>query len=374
MRKQSFMGMFVVGVIALLVIGAGCVQAPAPTPTPTPKPPSAPAKAVPTATPVAKPKPTPAPTKPPAPKAWKPQKDIVWIVAYAPGGGFDAYSRGIARTMKKYLPKGLNVIVRNMPGGGGRLARTYMMRAKPDGYTLAILNAPSAVADTIIFRDEIDYDYAKYTYFGQVAAEPGLVTAAKHTGWKSIEDLKKATKPVRQSITGVGSIPFPIGVVLGELLGYPYTFVSGYKGSVAAMTGAVRGDADITIYNPSSMRSFIESGDLIPLVVLDEKRTSMFPDVPSAKELGLPEDTTRLDLVARYIYGPPNMPKPVVNYYMKLMPKVFNDPEFKDWAKKAKRPLSVAGPEVVEQAVKGWTKTYGKYEAQIKAAVKKLGG
>ncbi len=51
-----------------------------------------------------------------------PSKNIRWIVPYKPGGGFDTYSRAIARTMKKFLPKGVNVIVTNKPGAGGQVA------------------------------------------------------------------------------------------------------------------------------------------------------------------------------------------------------------------------------------------------------------
>jgi tripartite-type tricarboxylate transporter receptor subunit TctC len=295
-------------------------------------------------------------------------------VPYNPGGGFDAYSRAVARTMKKYLPKGVDVIVQNRPGAGGRIARTLMMKANPDGYRLAILSAVSAVADGVVFPEDINYDASKYTYFGQIAKEPAVVAVAKHTGWKSIDDVKNAGRPVRGAITGVGSISFLIGVAFGELVGYPYSFVSGYVGSVAAMTGATRGDADMAIYNPSSMLSFFESGDLIPLMVLDKERHPLLPDVPTSIELGLPEETAGLDLVTRFIYGPPNMPEPIANYYRELMPKVLNDPDFHAWAKEAKRPLQVAGPEVVDKAVKGWVETYTKYLDKIRAAKEALGG
>ncbi|MFQ5827203.1 MAG: hypothetical protein ACE5IA_07580, partial [Dehalococcoidia bacterium] len=134
------------------------------------------------------------------------------------------------------------------------------------------------------------------------------------------------------------------------------------------------GDADITIFNPSSALSFLQAGDLIPLFVFDDERHPLIPDVLSAQELGLPADFTKLDLVSRFIYAPPNMPEPVAKYYNELMPKVLNDPDFVAWSEKAKRPLSVAGPAEAAKSVKAWVEIYGKYEPQIKAAVKELGG
>ncbi|MEE8472986.1 MAG: tripartite tricarboxylate transporter substrate-binding protein, partial [Dehalococcoidia bacterium] len=275
----------------------------------------------------------------------------------------------------KYLPDGINIIVQNRPGGGGRVARTLMMRAEPDGYKMAILSAVSAVADKVVFgSDAIGYDYSKFTYFGQIAKEPGVIAVGKHTGWTSIEDVKNAGRPVRGAITGVGSVSFIIGVAFGELVGFETAFVSGYVGSQDAMTGTARGDSDMSIYNPSSMLSFFESGDLIPLMVLDSERHPLLPNVPTSIELGLPEATAGLDLVTRFIYGPPNMPENIANFYFDVVPKTLNDPEFIAWAESAKRPLQTAGPEIVAKSVKVWVDTYGAYDTQIKAAMKALGG
>jgi tripartite-type tricarboxylate transporter receptor subunit TctC len=276
--------------------------------------------------------------------------------------------------MGKYLPEGIDVIVQNRPGAGGRVARTLMMRAEGDDHKIAILSAVSAVVDTLIFPDEIDYDYSKYTYFGQIAKEPAVISVGKHTGWTSMDDVISAGRPVRGAITGVGSVSFVIGVVFGELAAFPASFVSGYVGSVDAMTGTARGDSDMAIYNPSSMLSFFESGDLVPLMVLDTERHPLLPDVPTSIEVGLPKATAGLDLVTRFIYGPPNVPAPASKYWGEVITKTLNDPEFTAWAESAKRPLQVAGPEKVAASVKGWVETYGSYNAEIKAAREKLAG
>jgi tripartite-type tricarboxylate transporter receptor subunit TctC len=189
-----------------------------------------------------------------------------------------------------------------------------------------------------------------------------------------VADLKRAEKPIRVGITGPSGISLPITVILGDALGFRYTFVSGYPGSSATMTGTIRGDSDMTIFNPSSARSFVESGDLIPLFVLDSKRDPTLPDVPTSTELGLPEHFTGLEYLSRLVGAPPNIPEPIANYYGELIPKVLADPDFIAWAKEAKRPLNPAGPEEATASVKRWEATYGKYAEAIKAEVKKLGG
>ena len=68
-----------------------------------------------------------------------PKKNIIIIVAGSPGGGFDRLARGIGRTMRKYLPKGVHLVVKNITGGGLVIGTVAMYRAKPDGYTLGHL-------------------------------------------------------------------------------------------------------------------------------------------------------------------------------------------------------------------------------------------
>jgi tripartite-type tricarboxylate transporter receptor subunit TctC len=280
----------------------------------------------------------------------------------------------MARVMKKYLPEDINVVVKNMPGASGRTARTFMMRAKPDGYNIGIIHGVSAFLDHFFFKEDIDYDPNKYTYLGRLAAEKNVALVGKHAPYRSVDDLRNAEKPVRIGIVGVGSAEFPRGVILGEVLGFPYTFVSGYAGSAAALTGVSRGDSDFTNFNPSSVRTFVESGDLIPLFVFGStERDSLLPDVPTSQELGLPEELVNLQGVVRFIYAPPNLPQPIAKYYEELVSKVMADPDFVAWAKAAKRPINPAGAEEATAAVKNWQATYGKYADAIQAAIKKLG-
>jgi tripartite-type tricarboxylate transporter receptor subunit TctC len=295
-------------------------------------------------------------------------------VPFNPGGGYDAYSRAVARTMKKYLPKGVQVIVKNMPGGGGATARTYIWRAKPDGYTLAIIDSLGAAAEAVVFPEKVEYDFTKFTYFGQIAADPGVILVDPKGPYTSIDKLKGATRTVRGGITGVGSSSFFAQVILGEALGYSYSFVSGYVGSVATMTGVARGDSDLYINAVASALPFLESGELIGLAVLEEERDPTAPNVPSAKEVGLPQELYGLKITSRMVHGPPNMPEPVANYYEDLMLKVLKDPDFVAWAKSAKRPLAVAGADEAVKTVNKLGDTFIKYKEPIGKAVQAIGG
>ena len=64
-------------------------------------------------------------------------KTIRLIVAFSAGGGFDTYSRAIARHLAKHIPGNPAIIVENMTGAGGFIQANYMyLQAKPDGLTI----------------------------------------------------------------------------------------------------------------------------------------------------------------------------------------------------------------------------------------------
>ena len=71
-----------------------------------------------------------------------PENDIFFIVPYAPGGGFDIHVRAIAPALERALPRKVNVVPLNVPGGAGSRAANQLSRAKPDGNTIGVFNIP----------------------------------------------------------------------------------------------------------------------------------------------------------------------------------------------------------------------------------------
>ena len=72
-------------------------------------------------------------------------KTIHFYIGYTPGGGYDLYSRLVARHIGRFLPGKPSVVPQNMPGGGGLTVASYMNNVPPkDGTSLAM--AGSSVA------------------------------------------------------------------------------------------------------------------------------------------------------------------------------------------------------------------------------------
>ena len=107
-----------------------------------------------------------------------PDKDITWIVPYSPGGGFDVWSRQIGAAMQKYLPPGVTVVIKNVTGAGGRSGSIALYRAKPDGYTVGLLDVAGLLLhQKTVGTDKAGFDLEKYVWVGRVATEPARQAA-----------------------------------------------------------------------------------------------------------------------------------------------------------------------------------------------------
>src|ERR1700754_1488727 len=71
-----------------------------------------------------------------------PNKNIQFVIPYAPGGGFDIYVRAVTPVMEKYLPKKVSIVPFNIASGAGSRGVSQLYRSRPDGYTIGILNIP----------------------------------------------------------------------------------------------------------------------------------------------------------------------------------------------------------------------------------------
>ena len=73
---------------------------------------------------------------------WPDDRPIEMIVGFVPGGATDAMARTLARFVEKRLGANAKIIVVNKPGSGGEMAVAQLASAKPDGYTIGMINAP----------------------------------------------------------------------------------------------------------------------------------------------------------------------------------------------------------------------------------------
>lgn len=169
-------------------------------------------------------------------------KQVVINVGSAPGGGYDAQARLMARHIGKYIPGSPNVIVQNRPGAGGLIAANYLYNTAPkDGTVIALLQRTTITAQALI-RDNIHFEVAKFNWVGSLASEPGVLMVWHTSPVKTAQDL--LTKPLIVGGAGVANDSELTPKVINAVIGTKLKVVSGYQSVTAVMLAMERGEVE----------------------------------------------------------------------------------------------------------------------------------
>jgi tripartite-type tricarboxylate transporter receptor subunit TctC len=259
-----------------------------------------------------------------------PARNIQFIVPYAPGGGFDIYVRVVTPVMEKYLPRQVSIVPINVASGGGSRGVSQAYRARPDGYSITILNIPGM----FILQDvqgASAFNLDRFTWIGAMGeGEKYFISVGANSPLKTFDDLKalSAQRPVKLSVTGPEGTAYMAAVVGTQLMGLRRQLITGYRGSADYVVAAVRGDSDAVVAALPTTFRFRRGGQLRPLASFET--TSSIPGLPDATTLGKPE----LDLirVERLVAAPPGTPPEFVNVLSTALAKALVDPVVVKWA------------------------------------------
>lgn len=148
-------------------------------------------------------------------------KTIRIVVATSPGGGFDTYSRAIARHIGKHIPGDPTIIVENMPGAGFLIGTNYVYnQAKPDGLTLGNWIG-TLVLHQLIGKKGVEFDARRFEYVGAPIKNHDLCLMSRASGITGVEKWMASTTPVKLGATPPGSTPYDNAAILKEALGLP---------------------------------------------------------------------------------------------------------------------------------------------------------
>ena len=250
-----------------------------------------------------------------------PERDITFIIPNQVGGGFDAYVRAIAPAMEKYLPNKVNVVPLNVPAGGGAKGVSQLYRARPDGYTIGIMNIPGLF---ILQERGGGYDLNKFTWLAGLGKDAYGLAVAFNSPIKSVADLQalSKTRPVKFTTTGPDGTAYGVTMIATELLGIRLQLITGYKGSSEYVAAAVRGDGDAVITNLPLLSRFEASKSLRLIATFTTGGTRH--DIPDAAALGEPQLADLL--VERMVGAPPNLPPDIKKVLVEAIDKAVNDP------------------------------------------------
>ena len=271
-----------------------------------------------------------------------PRRNISIIVPYSPGGGYDTQARGIAPFMEKYLPNGVHIVIRNMPGAGGLVATHHVWNSKPDGYKILQAVVSGTLLEQYLNPKEIKYKMEKFEWIGQYQKDIRALAVHPKLPINNWNDLVKYSqkRSVLFGTPGLGSSPYKESKLLSKVTGIPIDLVN-YPGSSACQAGMARGEIEAINLNFNSLIRWGKDAKI--LFVWDDQRHPMIPDIPTAVEAGLPKDDYKkiMDLpvvgAPRAFAVPPGTPQDVLKVLRKAFLQSMNDPDYKKWIKKAKQ-------------------------------------
>ena len=291
-------------------------------------------------------------------------KSVRIVVATSAGGGFDAYTRTIARHFGKHIPGNPNIVVENMPGAGHRIGANHVYKvAKPDGLTLGHFQGGLFLGQAI-GEPGIQFDALKYEFIGAPVKDNRACAVTKASGVTSMEKWFSAKTPVKLGGIGGGATE-EIPRILRTALGLPIQVVSGYKGTAEVRLAADSGEIAGGCWTWDSIRATwnaaIRSGEALVVLQILNKPHPELPNVPVAINYAKSEEARQLIQVGiqdpsdyyRPYVAPPGTPKDRVQLLRKAFIDALRDPELLADAAKSKLDIDPVSAEELEKSVAG---------------------
>ena len=213
-----------------------------------------------------------------------PARPVTLLVTFPAGGPTDIAGRALAEATSKYL--GQPVVVENRPGATGTLGAAALVNAKPDGYTVSMI--PISVL-RLPHIENVSYDPMKdIRYVMGVSGYVFAFIVRADAPWKSMADLVAAAKANPEKISyGSHGIGGSVHLATEELSGAQGVKLNHipYKGSADMLASMLGGHLDVAVDSTGAV-PHVAAGKARVLAVLTEKRTPVWPDVPTLTELG----------------------------------------------------------------------------------------
>ncbi len=257
-----------------------------------------------------------------------PNQTINMICSHGAGGDTDYNTRLISRMLESRL--GVSVVVNNVTGANGSIALTQYKDEKPDGYTLIGTNAMSLASNEASGLSDFGYDaFEVISVYGKQCGENLLVRA--DAPYNTLEELIAATQKDPDSITmgvAMGGSSYIAALIMQTTKDAKFAMVDAGGDGAERMTSLLGGHIDVTIAPYTLAKEYIESGKVKTLCTLMSERLPATPDVPTARESGVP------DLVIDTLYvllAPKGTPKEIVDKLnATVLDIVNNDAEYKE--------------------------------------------
>ncbi|QNN58636.1 tripartite tricarboxylate transporter substrate binding protein [Diaphorobacter ruginosibacter] len=217
-----------------------------------------------------------------------PDRPVMFVVPFPPGGPTDAMARVLGAELTKVL--GQSVVIENRAGAGGNIGAEYVSHAKPDGYTILFgTSGPLAINQSLYKK--MNYDprtsFAPVVYVGYL---PNVLIVRESLAVKNVQELialdKAQPNKLSFASSGNGASSHLAGVMFNELAGTHLMHVP-YKGTGPALNDLLAGQVDMTFTDILTAMPYIKAGKVKALGMATARRSSAMPEIPTIAEQGL---------------------------------------------------------------------------------------
>lgn len=256
------------------------------------------------------------------------------IVGSQPGGGYDIFTRIIARHLTKYIPGKPNIIVFNVPGAGSMIAANSLYNLeKPDGLTIGTFIGSGLSFAQLLRAPGVRFDLRKFAWIGAMAKGPCCLAVRSELPYYSIDDLRKVKEPIPLSTSGPTAQNYQFPVLLKAFAGINFKFIN-YPSVTESLLALQRKEVDSIGCDYSPLKSYIERGLLRPLI-----RGRI--EVPGIENLPIDETLTTdkkgtilmamrssADVILRPYVAPPKTPPNIMRILQSAFAQLAKDPVF----------------------------------------------
>lgn len=260
-----------------------------------------------------------------------PNRPITLIAPYAAGGDSDASGRNLAVFAGKYM--GQPLVMQNIVGASGTIGSQRVRTSAADGYTLLIARGGSQAISPAL-DSKTPYKWNDFTMLSLLDFNPVACVVKGDSPHKTIKDLLAALKAqpgkLNYATAGPGTTQHMAVEILLRAAGLPSNSAEqiGYKGGGEATAAVLSGQVQFLCNNLPTLGGQLKAGTMRGLLTTTAERLKEYPEIPSARELGL----TPMEDVMGWsgLYGPPGLPADVVAKWVDVLKRLAQDP---DWIK-----------------------------------------
>ena len=284
-----------------------------------------------------------------------PSRPIKFVLPYTPGGPVDFAARALERRMGELL--GQPLVMDYRPGAGTAIGAAAVARSAPDGYTI-MLGTISSHSMNPAYNPKTPYDPVKdFTAIGGILNIPAAVVVNTKVPANSIREFVAYAKAnpgkLAYGAAGAGSSQHFMGELFKKVAGIDMLLVP-YQGQAGITQALIAGDVQVMFETANSEQS--RDGRVRTLAVTSLRRSPFTPDIPAVSET-----IPGFDFVVWFgLFGPANMPKPIVDRINSALRTTLAAPEVVNlFAGQRAIPYSTTSEEFtrhLDEEYKKWTK------------------